>query len=248
MQNENLECLNGQVAFITGGSRGIGYAVCERLASMGAACICGDIIKDSLESIVDGKVIHYAVYINVSDEQSVDAAVKQVLEKYGKIDILVNNAGISIDSLLIRSKAQDWLKTISVNLTGSFYCAKAVAKCMMKERYGRIINISSVIGQMGNAGQVSYSSSKAGLIGLTKSLARELASRNITVNAVAPGYIKTPMTEALSDEQKQAILNNIPLASLGEPEDVAHAIAYFVSPSGRYVTGQVLGVNGGLYM
>ncbi|HQH26630.1 MAG TPA: 3-oxoacyl-[acyl-carrier-protein] reductase, partial [Oligoflexia bacterium] len=245
--------LAGKTAFVTGGAQGIGEAICRKLALLGAAVVVNDLRRtDAAEKLLDSLAASGVkagmVCFDVSNEEAVEAGIAEAIKEYGPIDILVNNAGISLDSLLIRTKADDWHKTLNVNLTGSFYCARACAKSMIKARCGRIINISSVIGAMGNAGQVSYSASKAGLMGLTKTLARELGSRGITVNAVAPGFIKTQMTAALSGEHAEKLVEQIPLNCLGEAEDVAEAVAFLASPAARYITGQVLGVNGGMYM
>ena len=186
--------------------------------------------------------------LDVTSFEEAGALVKKILDKWGRIDILINNAGITKDDLLMKMKEEDWDKVISVNLKGSFNCIKACVRHMMKNEYGRIINIASVVGQMGNAGQANYSASKGGLIALTKSCAREFASRNITVNAVAPGFIKTKMTEVLSDDVKEKLSQQIPLKALGEPDDVAAACAFLASDDARYITGQVLAVNGGMYM
>jgi 3-oxoacyl-[acyl-carrier protein] reductase len=189
-----------------------------------------------------------AASVDVSDSDAVDAAVKSALAELGKVDILVNNAGINDDALLIRMKLEQWRRVLDVNLTGAFNCCKAVTRPMLKNESGRIINITSVIGQMGNAGQANYAASKAGLIGFTKSLAKELGSRGITVNAIAPGFITTDMTAELGEEAKAALLQNIPLGTLGEVEDIAEAALYLASGGARYVTGQVLNVDGGLVM
>ncbi len=202
--------LEGQIALVTGASRGIA--------------------------------------VDVTDVEGVQEAVKEVAERRGGIDILVNNAGITRDQLLIRMKPEDWRAVLSINLDGVFNVTQAVAKIMMRRRTGRIVNIASVVGLMGNAGQANYSASKAGLIGMTKTLARELGPRGITVNAVAPGYIKTPMTDKLTDEQREALVGNLSIRRLGEPEDIAESVAFLVGPGSGYITGTVLNVSGGLYM
>lgn len=242
--------LAGKVAVVTGGSRGIGREICRKLAEQGArvfvnyssnsaaaeetAALCGNGAE--------------AIGFNVADSAAVDQAIEAIHKKAGKIDILVNNAGISKDGLFIRMKNEDWDTTLGVNLNGAFYCSRAAARFMLKARAGRIINISSVVGEMGNPGQVPYVSSKAGLIGLTKAMARELASRNITVNAVTPGFIETEMTGALPEDTKAEHLKHIPLGRFGGAAEVAGAVAFLASGDASYVTGQVLGVNGGMYM
>lgn len=245
--------LAGQVALVTGGSRGIGRAICLALGARGAKVavnfasnaakaeeVVAELAKLGSESIACG--------FDVADPEAVDAGVKEIVAKFGKIDILVNNAGIAQDGLLVRTSVDDWQKTMNINLSSCFYCSKAVAKSMMKSRYGRIISVSSVIGEMGNAGQAAYAASKAGIFGLTKTMAKELGSRNITVNAVTPGYIATDMTSAMSEVQTQGILQAVSLGRLGTAEDVAHAVSFLASPEASYITGQILGVNGGMYM
>lgn len=250
--SEDLE-LKGQIAIVTGGGRGIGRAVCQELAARGAHLLINySRSKDSAESlrkeIEDNGGSAETVCFDVSKSSEVDKVLGDLIKSHGKIDILVNNAGIALDNLIIRVKDEDWEKTLAVNLSGSFYCARAVAKAMMKARSGNIINISSVIGESGNAGQTAYASSKAALIGLTKSLAKELASRGVRVNAITPGYIETDMTDELGDKTKDKILEAIPLARLGQSEDIAKAVAFFASKESGYITGQILGVNGGMYM
>ncbi len=245
--------LKGKIAIITGGGRGIGRAISQRLAAMGAMVYINYVSRPEPAEETK-KLIELAggaaaiLGFDVADNASVQAAFKQVVSASGSIDILVNNAGITRDALMARMKEDDWSAVLSTNLTGAFHCAKAAAKPMMKKKWGRIVNISSVVGFSGNAGQVNYASAKAGLTGLSKSMAREFASRNITVNCVAPGYIVTEMTDAMTDEAQAKIKSEIPMASLGSPEDVAGAVAYLVSEDGRYVTGQTLHVNGGMYM
>lgn len=242
-----------KVALVTGGGRGIGRAISLKLASMGATVIANYSKSSSdAESLVSqiraagGKA--EAVQFDVSQEEAVEEGFKKVIEQHGPIGILVNNAGIAVDSLLMRTKTSDWDRTLGVNLTSAFLCSRAASKTMLKARWGRIINISSIIGEMGNAGQAAYSASKAGLVGLTKSLARELGSRNVTVNAVAPGYIVTDMTAGITDDQTKAMLENIPLGRLGTVEDIAHVVGMLAHPDADYITGQVIGVNGGMYM
>lgn len=244
--------LEGRVALVTGGARGIGRAICEKLASEGATIAMVDILLDVAEKTAsEFKAKGYeamAVAANVAKFEEAEAAVKAVADKYGKIDILVNNAGITRDTLMMKMTEQDWDLVIDVNLKGTFNFTKAATRVMMKARYGKIVNISSVVGRMGNAGQCNYSASKAGVIGLTKSTAKEFASRNITANAVAPGYIATEMTDKLSQEARDAFLQFIPAKRAGKPEDVANTVFFFCSPESDYVTGQVLNVDGGFLM
>ncbi len=242
--------LENQVAFITGARRGIGRAIALKLAQNGADCVL--LARSAPEELAEeiralGRKA-LAIAADVSDADAVDAAVKQSIGDFGKIDILVNNAGIAQDGLLIRMKLEQWQNVIDVNLSGAFYCTKAVARHMLKANAGRIITITSVIGQIGNAGQANYAASKAGLIGFTKSVAKELGSRGITANAIAPGFISTDMTADMTDEAKTALLQNVPLGALGEPDDVAHVALFLASPGARYITGQVLNVDGGLVM
>lgn len=245
--------LDGKIAVVTGGSRGIGRAICIRLASMGAMVYINYVSRSAAAEETLG-VIEQAggqgkiICFNVADSDDVQKAFKQIVAESGAVDILVNNAGITRDGLMARMKESDWDEVLDTNLKGAFLCAKAASRVMMKKKWGRIINISSVSGVAGNAGQVNYSSAKAGLVGLTKSMAREYASRSITVNSVAPGYIETEMTDLLDESTKEKILSEIPLAYLGKTEDVAGAIAYLASEDGRYVTGQTLNINGGMYM
>jgi 3-oxoacyl-[acyl-carrier protein] reductase len=246
--------LNGKIALVTGGSRGIGRAICIALAREGALVIVNYVGNEAAAhetarlAKATGGPDPVPMKFDVADRAQVDAAFEEVKSKHGGLHVLVNNAGISKDGLLLRFKDDDWAQTLQTNLTGSFHCARAGVKLMTKQRWGRIINISSVVGQSGNAGQVAYASAKAGLIGLTKTLALELASRNITVNAVTPGFIDTDMTAALNEEQRQKILELIPLDSMGTPDDVAHAVAFLATDRARYITGHVLAVNGGMYM
>lgn len=241
-----------QVAIITGSSRGIGRAIALHLASQGAIIVASARNLSALETLVaeiqgqGGKAL--AVPGDVGRSTDVEALFATATETFGRVDILINNAGITRDGLLMRMKDEDWDAVMDTNLKGAFYCCRAAAKIMSKQRSGRIINISSVVGEMGNAGQVNYAASKAGLIGMTKSIARELARRNVTVNAIAPGFIVTDMTDALSDQVKEGLQNQIPLARLGEAQDIAHAVAFLASGQAGYITGQVLGVNGGMYM
>ena len=245
--------LKGKNVLVTGGSRGIGRAISLRLASMGAHVFVNYVSNphaadETLKLINDAGGTAETIAFNVADAAAAEDAIKQLINDAGSLDILVNNAGITRDGLMARMKEDDWDTVLDTNLKGAFICAKAVARAMMKKRWGRIVNISSVVGFAGNAGQVNYASAKAGMQGLTKSMAREFASRNITVNAVAPGYIVTDMTRDLPEEIQEKIKAEIPLASLGRPEDVAGAVAYLVGVDGEYVTGQTIHVNGGMYM
>jgi len=245
--------LSGKVALITGGSRGIGRAITMRLAGMGAKVAINYVSKpDAAQEVVDavaGQGGEGGLYkFDVADSAAVNEAVAKIIEDYGRLDILVNNAGITRDGLLMKMKEESWDQVLDTNLKGAFNCIKAVNRPMMKQRWGRIVNIGSVIGFLGNAGQANYAAAKAGLAGLTRSVARELASRNITVNGVAPGYIDTDMTRDLGEEVKEKILGEIPMRAMGSVEDVAGAVAYLVSEDGRYVTGQFIHVNGGMFM
>ncbi len=244
--------MKGRVAFITGASQGIGRECAAELARAGARVIVGARQQDKLQQLVEeirssgGEAD--AVSLDVSSRDSVKDAFRQARELCERIDILVNNAGITRDGLALRMSAENWDGVIETNLSGSFACIQAVLSGMVRARWGRIINITSVVGVSGNAGQANYSASKAGLIGLTKSLAREVASRNITVNAVAPGYIQTAMTGVLEDKVKQKIAETIPLRRIGLPQEVAHGVAFLASDKAAYITGHVLHINGGLYM
>ena len=245
--------LEGKVAVVTGGSRGIGRGICLRLASMGALVYINyvsrsEAAEETRKLILDAGGKAEIICFDVADISVVQSSMKQIVAEAGSIHILVNNAGITRDGLMARMKESDWDAVLDTNLKGAFACAKAVSCAMMKNKWGRIVNISSVSGYAGNAGQVNYSAAKAGLNGLTKAMAREYASRNITVNCVAPGYIETEMTGLLTEEVQQQIKEEIPLAVFGQVEDIASAVAYFVTENGRYVTGQTLHVNGGMYM
>ena len=242
--------LTNKTALVTGASRGIGAAIAKSLAKEGAFVIINYNGSKERANAVAAEITadggKAAVYgCNVSDYSACEKMAKDIMETYGHLDILVNNAGITRDGLLMMMKEDDFDAVISANLRGTFLCMKAVSR-MVRQRYGRIVNLSSVVGLRGNAGQTNYSASKAGLIGLTKSLAKELASRNVTVNAVAPGFIDTDMTAAMTETAKTATLAAIPMQRLGAPEDVARAVAFLASDSAAYITGQVLGVNGGL--
>jgi 3-oxoacyl-[acyl-carrier protein] reductase len=240
------------VALVTGASQGIGRACGIALAKAGATVVLAARNEEKLNAVVaeieaaGGKAVAYP--LDVASEEAIKAAVKQITTEIGKIDILVNNAGITRDGLLLRMKRSDWDEVLTTNLTAAFLLTQACLNGMMKQRWGRIINITSIVGQTGAAGQANYSASKAGLIGFTLSVAREVASRNITVNAVAPGYIATAMTEVLTDEQKQAITAGIPLGRQGADADIANAVVYLASNEAGYVTGHVLDVNGGMNM
>jgi 3-oxoacyl-[acyl-carrier protein] reductase len=242
-----------QVAVVTGAGRGIGRAIAMRLASEGARVACVSRTEANAKSTANeinamcaDAAKAYAV--DVADHAAVQKIGAQILQDFGKIHILVNNAGMTRDALAMRMSLEDWDSVININLRGAFSFTQAVLRAMIKQRAGRIINISSVSGVMGNAGQTNYAASKAGLIGFTKSLARELASRNITVNAVAPGFITTDMTAGLSDEVKKALHAKIPLGKTGTPEDIANAVAFLASPEASYITGQTLCVDGGIVM
>lgn len=248
-----MRSLEGKVAVVTGGGRGIGRAISIRLASMGALVYINYVSRSSAAEETR-KIIHEAgkkaeiICFDVALSDDVTSAFKTILTDAGSIDILVNNAGITRDGLMARMKESDWDEVMNTNLKGAFLCAKAASKAMMKKKWGRVINISSVSGVAGNPGQANYSAAKAGLIGLTKSMAREYASRNITVNSVAPGYIATEMTDSLDEKAQEQLKRDIPLAVLGTTEDVAGAVAYLASEDGRYITGQTLHINGGMYM
>jgi 3-oxoacyl-[acyl-carrier protein] reductase len=244
--------LDGRVAMVTGASQGIGRACAVALAKAGAqvALVARNAAKlaevaAEIEA-AGGKAMPFEM--DLASEDSIKAVTKAVVTHYGKIEILVNNGGITRDNLMLRMKLADWNAVLQTNLTGAFLLTQAVSSSMLKARWGRIINISSVVGETGQAGQANYAASKAGLIGLTMSLARELASRNITVNAVAPGYISTPMTDVLNEQQRSAMLTQIPLDRAGTPEDVASAVVFLASDQANYITGHVLDVNGGMHM
>ncbi len=239
-----------QIAVVTGASRGIGRAIAEKLAEVGAKVVCTDVMDcdETVAGITGAGGSAEGLVFDVTDFQAAEAAIQGISERHGGIDILVNNAGITRDQLLIRMKAEDWRRVLEINLDGAFNVSQPVAKVMMRRRSGRIINIASVVGLMGNAGQCNYAASKAGLIGMTKSLAKELGPRGITVNAIAPGFITTPMTDKLSDDQKEFLLKNISIQRLGEPGDIAGVVAFLAGPDASYITGTVINVSGGLYM
>lgn len=239
---------------VTGGSRGIGRAIGLRMADANTGIYfnySGSDTRDAegtVKLIEDAGGSAWGTRVNVASQQDVQNFFKKIVEECGRVDVLINNAGITIDGLLVRMKEKDWDRVMDINLKGAFYCLQVVAKTMMKQRFGRIINMASVVGVMGNAGQANYVASKAGLIGLTKTAARELAPRGITVNAVAPGFIDTPMTAGLSEKVKEAMLAQVPLGRIGQPEDVAEVVAFLASEKASYITGQVIHVNGGMYM
>jgi len=244
--------LQGRIALVTGAAQGIGRAIALELAKAGATLALADINEAKL-ALVAAEVealggTAAAFKLDVSNQESIEAGAKAVLDRFGKVEILVNNAGITRDALMMMMKRSDWDLVIAINLTGPFLLTQALLRQMIKNRWGRIVNMASVVGRAGQAGQVNYAASKAGLIGMTKSLAREVASRGITVNAVAPGYIETPMTAVLDEKVSAAMLANIPLARRGTDLDVAQAVAFLASDAASYITGQVLDVNGGMFM
>ena len=244
--------LADKVAIVTGASRGIGRSISVALAGQGVKVVASARNAEMLESLVaeikarGGEAI--AVVGDVAVEADANNLIEQAVATFGRVDVLVNNAGITRDGLLLRMKNDDWDAVLDTNLKGAFLCIRAAAKFMSKQRSGRIINISSVVGEMGNAGQANYCASKAGLLGLTKSVARELARRNVTVNAITPGFIVTDMTEKMTDKTREAMTEQIPLGRLGEADDVANAVLFLASDQSSYITGQVLGINGGMYM
>ena len=242
-----------RIAVVTGGSRGIGRAVALRLAKDGAKVIITyvrgkEAADEVIETIKSNGGEAFAYQFDVSDYEATQTAFADILDKFGKVDYLINNAGITRDALLMRMKEEDWDKVIAVNLKGAFNCIKAVVRPMLKQKFGRIVNITSVVAFMGNVGQANYVASKAGLVGLTKALARELAPKGVTVNAVAPGFIETDMTAVLPEKIKEYMLKLIPLGRFGQPEEVAEAVAFLVSDKAAYITGQVIHVNGGMYI
>ncbi|WP_162814051.1 3-oxoacyl-ACP reductase FabG [Vibrio tetraodonis] len=241
--------LEGKVALVTGASRGIGRAIAELLAERGATVIGTATSENGAAAISDyladkGK----GLALNVTNVESIEATLKNINDEFGAVDILVNNAGITRDNLLMRMKDDEWNDIIDTNLTPIYRMSKAVLRGMMKKRSGRIINVGSVVGTMGNAGQANYAAAKAGVIGFTKSMAREVASRGVTVNTVAPGFIETDMTKALNDEQRATTLSNVPAGRLGDPKEIASAVVFLASPEAAYITGETLHVNGGMYM
>lgn len=241
--------LEGKIALVTGASRGIGRAIAEKLISEGARVIGTATTEKGAEAIseylgTNGK----GLALNVTDSASIESVLESIRAEFGEIDILINNAGITRDNLLMRMKDEEWQDILDTNLTSVFRLSKAVMRAMMKKRYGRIITIGSVVGTMGNAGQTNYAAAKAGIIGFSKSLAREVASRGITVNVIAPGFIETDMTRALTDEQRSGILSQVPANRLGEAKEIANAAAFLASDEAGYITGETLHVNGGMYM
>jgi 3-oxoacyl-[acyl-carrier protein] reductase len=247
-----MKPLDGRVALVTGASQGIGRACAIRLAKEGARVALAARNLDKLQQVeseiasAGGEAASFAM--DVAQEEQIKSATKSAIERFGKVDILVNNAGITKDQLLMRMKRADWDAVLNTNLTGPYLCIQQVIGSMLKQRWGRIINITSIFGQMGQAGQANYASSKAGLIGLTMAVAREVASRNITVNAVAPGWIQTAMTDVLSPELKETMAKTIPLGRAGTDQEIAHAVCFLASPDAGYITGHVLNVNGGMLM
>ncbi|BCL69101.1 3-oxoacyl-(acyl-carrier-protein) reductase [Vibrio nigripulchritudo MADA3029] len=241
--------LEGKIALVTGASRGIGRAIAELLVERGATVIGTATSENGAAAISEylgenGK----GLALNVTDAESIESVLKTINDEFGALDILVNNAGITRDNLLMRMKDDEWTDIMDTNLTSIFRLSKAVLRGMMKKRNGRIINVGSVVGTMGNAGQTNYAAAKAGVIGFTKSMAREVASRGVTVNTVAPGFIETDMTKALNDEQRAATLSAVPAGRLGDPREIASAVAFLASPEAAYITGETLHVNGGMYM
>lgn len=249
---QNGKRLNEKIAIVTGGSRGLGRAIALALAREGAEVIvCSRTVAANEETVsaikAEGGSAH-SFQVDVTDADSVSAFVKDVIERFERIDIFVNNAGVTADNLLLRLKEADWDKVIETNLKGTFNCMKAVARPMIKQRSGKIINMTSVVGMVGNPGQANYCASKAGVIGLSKSVARELASRNVTVNCVAPGLIRTDMTDSIADKAREQALALIPLGRMGEPEDIAEIVTFLASPASDYITGEVIRVDGGMAM
>lgn len=241
--------MQGKIALVTGATRGIGRAVAEELVSKGAFVIgtaTSEKGADSISAYLGEK--GKGLVLNVADQASIDAVLEQIRQEFGDIDILVNNAGITRDNLLMRMKDEEWFDILQTNLSSVYHLSKAMLRTMMKKRFGRIINIGSVVGSMGNAGQTNYCAAKAGLIGFSKALAKEVASRGITVNVVAPGFIATDMTDVLSEELKNNLLTQIPAGRLGEPKDIAKAVAFLASEDASYINGTTLHVNGGMYM
>lgn len=244
--------LKGKTAIITGGAQGIGRAIADKLASSGADIVIGDVnleaAQASADEIAKTGVKTLALSLDVSNFEQVEKFTAEVVEKMGKIDILVNNAGITRDTLMLKMTPEDWDIVLKINLTGSFYCSKVVTRYMMKARSGAIVNVASIIGLMGNVGQANYGASKAGLIALTKTTAKEFASRGIRANAIAPGFIRTAMTDKIPEKIRDEMMKMIPLKQYGEPEDVANAVLFLASPMSGYITGQVVVVDGGMVM
>ena len=244
--------LSGKVALVTGAAQGIGKAIAMLLARNGADVVVSDInlekAQETANEIEGMGRRSFAIKVNVADLKDVERMVEAIVEQFGRIDILVNNAGITRDRLILRMTEEDWDAVLDVNLKGTFNCTKAAIRYMSKQKSGKIVSIASVSGEMGNPGQANYAASKAGVIGFTKTIAREFAGRGINVNAIAPGYIQTPMTDAVPEKTKEELKRMIPMERLGKPEDVAQAVLFLVSENSSYITGQVLNVNGGIYM
>jgi 3-oxoacyl-[acyl-carrier protein] reductase len=245
--------LDGQVALVTGASRGIGRAIALALGSSGATVLVNYLsneaaAEETVQLVRSAGGSAHAVRFDVGDAEAVRAAVGNIVDQQGRIDILVNNAGLAVDALLLRLKEEDWERALRSNLTGVFLCTKATVRAMIRARYGRIVNVTSVVAEMGNAGQSAYAAAKAGVIGFTKSVAREVASRGISVNAVAPGFVETDMTAALDEGQRTFYTNVIPAGRIARPDEIAAAVGFLASPAAGYITGHVLHVNGGLYM
>lgn len=242
----------GKVALVTGGSQGIGTAICRGLAEDGFTVIVASRRQEKVDQVAEALVADgykaKGLALDVGDIDSFKDAVKSITSEFGGLHVLVNNAGVTADNLMMRIKPADYDFVLNTNLRGAFFLSQATLRTMMKQKWGRIINITSVVGLMGNPGQTNYAASKAGLLGMTKSLAREVGSRGITVNAIAPGYVATEMTDGLSDEVKSSFITNIPLGRMGQPEDIAHAVRFLAGKGGAYISGQVLSVDGGLYM
>jgi 3-oxoacyl-[acyl-carrier protein] reductase len=241
--------IKGRVALVTGAGQGIGKAIALKLATYGATVVINDINEKAEETAAEivkegGKSM--AIIADVSSAKDVERMIKETLEVYGQIDILVNNAGITRDSLLMRMEEDSWDKVLEIDLKSVFLCSRAIIRQMLRQRYGRIINIASIVGQIGNAGQTNYAAAKAGVIGFSRALAKEVAAKGITVNAIAPGFIETEMTKKLNDQQRQELAKNIPMGSLGSPEDVAGAALFLASDAARYLTGQVITIDGGM--
>ncbi|MBD3866676.1 MAG: 3-oxoacyl-ACP reductase FabG [Acidobacteria bacterium] len=252
MVDQERKPLAGQVALVTGASRGIGKAIASSLADAGADVIAAatteDSVRETVDSILGAGGTATGIAMDVSDDDSVAAALESIKEEHAKISILVNNAGVTRDTLLLRMKKEDWDFVIGTNLDGVYRLTRALAPVMIRARYGRIVNVTSVVGAIGNPGQGNYAASKAGIEGFTRSMARELASRNITVNCVAPGFIDTDMTRGLDEKAKEALLSQVPLERLGTAQDVANAVMFLLGEEASYITGSILHVNGGMYM
>ena len=245
--------LDGQVAVVTGGSRGIGRAIAMGLAAAGAEVVVNYLTntaaaEETVQLVAEAGGRASALAFDVGDADAARDGIQEVVDRTGRLDILVNNAGLSVDALLLRVKDEDWQRVLRTNLSGTLYCTKAAVRSMVRSRYGRVVNLTSVVAEMGNAGQTTYAAVKAGIVGFTKSLARELASRGVTANAVAPGFVETDMTRALTEEQKAVYTTLIPVGRIATAEEVAAAVTFLASPAAGYITGHVLNVNGGLYM